>query len=141
MKIISFRAEHLEDIKLQGAQTYLSDWVTRDQGLALEALQSSTAVEDDGTIIAAAGLVPQWKNRAVAWAFLSDTGPHNFMKVHRLVMKAMDESGFKRIELTADCDHPNAHRWAKLMGFRLEADRMEAYLPDGRSCSLYARVR
>ena len=140
MKIIPFKAEHLEEIKLQGAQAYLSDWVTQDQGKALEALRSCSAVDDDGVIIAAAGLVPQWKDRAVAWAFLSDTGPTNFMKIHKAIMREMVDSGFRRIEITADCDHPNAHRWAKLMGFKLEAECMEAYLPDGRSSSLYARI-
>ena len=32
------------------------------------------------------------------------------------------------------------NRWAKLLGFKMEAERMEAYEPDGRSSSLYARI-
>ena len=139
MEVLEFKAEHLKRLKLQDAQLYLSGWVTLEQGRALEAQPSYTAVVN-GVPIAAAGVVPQWQGRAVAWAFLSDIGPRQFVGVHRAVKSFLDGCFIKRIEMTVNCDFPEAHRWAKMLGFSMEAERMVGYSPDGGDCALYARV-
>jgi|TARA_R110000803_G_scaffold53220_4_gene109183 hypothetical protein len=135
-----FQAAHLAAIKLQGAQGYLSDWVTYEQAAALVEHHSSTAITDDGEPVAAAGIIPMWQGRSMVWAFLSDLGPANFMRVHREVKRFLDGCYTQRIEMTVDCDHKEAHRWARMLGFKLEATRMRAYAPDGHDCALYARV-
>ncbi len=139
MEVLDFKAEHLQRLKLQNAQLYLSGWVTLEQGRALENQPSYTAVVD-GIPIAAAGVVPQWQGRAIAWAFLSEIGPRQFVGVHRAVKSFLDGCFIKRIEMTVNCDFPEAHRWAKMLGFSMEAERMVGYAPDGGDCALYARV-
>jgi hypothetical protein len=139
MLVVPFKAEHLEKLKLQDAQMYLSGWVSPEQGQALEAHPSYTAVDND-TPLAAAGVIPQWQGRSIAWAFLSPMGPRQFVGVHRAVKNFLDACYTQRIEMTVDVDFPEAHRWAKMLGFKMEAERMEAYSPDGRACALYARV-
>ena len=139
MKVVPFEASHLQRLALQDAQMYLSNWVTKEQGQALEAHPSYTALVD-GEPVASAGIIPQWQGRAIAWAFLAEMGPQHFVGVHRAVKSFLDVCYTQRIEMTVDCDFPEAHRWAKMLGFTLEAERMEAYSPDGRACALYARV-
>jgi len=76
----------------------------------------------------------------LAWAFIGDIGPSTFLQVHRAVKQFLDECYVDRIEMTVDCDFPQGHRWARLLGFEMEAERMRRYTPDGRDCALYARL-
>jgi hypothetical protein len=139
-EVVPFKAEHLAAIKLQNLQAHLSDWVTLEQGRGLEEYPSYTALVD-GTPIGAAGILYMWQGRAQAWAFLSDTGPANFLKGHRAVKKFLDGCYVQRLEMTVDCEFPEAHRWAKMLGFHMETERMKNYNPDGRDSAMYVRLR
>ena len=139
-EVVPFKAEHLAAIKLQDMQAHLSDWVTLEQGRGLEQFPSYTAFVD-GTAIGAAGILHMWMGRAMAWAFIAKSEPKDFLKGHRVVKKFLDGCYVQRIEMTVDCDFPEAHRWAKMLGFEMECERMKHYSPDGRDCALYAKVR
>ena len=139
-EVIPFKAEHLAFIKLQNLQAHLSDWVSLEQGRGLEEYPSYTAMVD-GEPIGAAGVLWMWKGRGQAWAFISETGPKNFLKGHRAVKKFLDGCHIERLEMTCDCDFPQAHRWAKMLGFHMETERMKQYSPNGRDCSMYVRLR
>ena len=52
----------------------------------------------------------------------------------------LDMHGTRRVEATVDSGFMAAHRLMLMLGFKREG-RMIAYLPDGRDCDLYARVR
>tara|TARA_R110000787_G_scaffold160287_4_gene273992 strand:- start:1341 stop:1763 length:423 start_codon:yes stop_codon:yes gene_type:complete len=139
MNIIPFEAEHVKLIKLQDKQLYLNAFVTMEQAEALEE-HTSYSAEVDGQIIASSGIIPMWHGRGMAWAFLSEMGPRHFMGVHKAIKRALDNCYIQRIEITVDCDFPQAYRWANLLGFTMEAECMRAYTPDGRDCALFARV-
>jgi hypothetical protein len=137
--ILPFQAAHLAQIKLQSSQAYLSEWVTVEQAAALAQHPSYTALDGD-TVLGAGGAIPMWENRAMVWSFLSVTGVHNFFKIHRAVEQFLLSVTARRLELTVDCHVSAAHRWARLLGFQMECERMRAYAPDGHDCALYARV-
>jgi len=137
--VVPFKAEHVAIMRLQDAQASLADWITEDQAKALEPQQSYTALVD-GRPIGSAGIIHQWEGRAIAWAFISDTGPAYFLPFHRAVKDFLDKSKVRRIEMNVNCDFAQAHRWAKLLGFKKEADCMASYNPDGSDCALYARI-
>ena len=63
-----------------------------------------------------------------------------FEASHLERLKLQDAQMYLSNWVTVDVDFPEAHRWAKMLGFKMEAERMEAYAPDGRACSLYARI-
>lgn len=136
---IPFKAEHLTELALQPSQTYLSEYA-QAEGPNLEKHPSYTAIID-GKVMGAAGVIEQWSGRGTAWALIGDTGPKDFISIHRAVLRFLDVCYLKRVELTADCDFPAAHRWARMLGFNLECERMVAYAPSGKDCSLYARIR
>ena len=128
-------------IATQPAQQYLHRIVDvradftelANQGLAWTA-------ENDGKILAIAGVEPQWENRATAFALLSDdSGPH-FPAIHSAVVEFLDNAPYRRIEATVDVGFKQGHRWIKMLGFELEG-YMKAYRPDGADMLLYARVR
>lgn len=139
MKIVPFKAWHLDEIELQGPQMYLRGWLTEDQKQRLEHYPSYTALLD-GKPVAMAGVIETWPGRALAWAYLSEMGPRQFVLVHRSVSRFLEACYTKRVEMTVDCDFPQAHRWAKMLGFKMEAERMVAYTPNGQDCALYARI-
>ena len=135
-----FQYEDLMLLRLQPAQVYLSDWVSEAEGRALEEHPSYTGWVD-GVPIVSAGIVPQWQGRAIAWAYLSQAGAQYMPSVHRAVKRFLDGCYVQRIETSVNCEFEQGHRWARMLGFEMEAECMRAYGADGRDAALYARVR
>jgi hypothetical protein len=142
MKIVPFEAKHLLDVDLQDSQAYLSKWITMEQAKAIEATEwAFTGVNEDGSLMGCAGLISMWQGRAMAWAYISKSAEgRNFIKVHKAVSRFFEACYIKRIEITVDCDFEQGHRWAEMLGFKMEAECMKSYRPDGGDCALYARV-
>lgn len=129
-----------ELLQLQEGQQYMSklrDEVDiqplADQGLAWTGIV-------DGEVIAIGGLVPQWENRAIAWALISKNAGKHFIDIHREAERLFTRSGIRRIEATVDIGFKAGHRWMKMLGFEPEG-YMKAYRPDGADQILYARIR
>lgn len=126
---------------MQPAQEYLTRIVDvrgdftelSDKGLAWTA-------EHDGVVLAVAGVEPQWENRAIAFALLSDDSGTHFPAIHSAVVEFLDNAPYRRIEATVDVGFKQGHRWIKMLGFELEG-YMKAYRPDGADMLLYARIK
>ena len=140
MTLEPFRPEHLLALKLQPAQEYLRslydpsnlDWV---------AAHPSFSGVVDGEIIGCGGILPLWDNRASAWMWLGAQARRHMLSTTRAVLRFLEVQPYRRVEISVDREFGEAHRWARMLGFQLEAGRMRAYRPDGGDCSLYARVR
>lgn len=141
LAIEPFRIEHLDLLVEQPATAYLRPYVAREQLKDLEAEQSFSGFWD-GRMVVASGVRECWQDRGEAWAFLAgDMGRAALLAVHRAVKRYLDVCPFRRVEAVVDCDYRNAHQWVKMLGFRLEAERLRAYRPDGGDCALYALVK
>ena len=97
-----------------------------------------------GQPFACAGIVPQWKGRAIAWSVISkDVSRYNMLWMTRQVLGFFDEVEsrleLRRIEITVIEDFMAGHRWAKMLGFKWEG-AMECYDPEGNTHIMYARV-
>lgn len=140
---MEYKPEHLKGLALQDSQSYLSAWVTPEMANALVEFEgwAFTGMDSNGEILGVAGVIMQWQNRGMAWAYLSDKATGSkFLFVHRAVKRFLSTCYVNRIEMTVDCEFQAAHRWAKMLGFTLEAPMMKSYRPDGGDCALYARV-
>lgn len=103
--------------------------------------RSYTVEREDGVVMLCGGLLEYWNGRAETWAsFNKREVRKDFLAVHHQVEKFLDESGFRRIEAAVVLGFENGHRWVKALGFRLEAPVVRKYLPNGKDCSLYARI-
>lgn len=140
MRVIPYEAEHLAMLDAQDAQRYLSAWVGDEQAKSLEDTPSYTAVHED-RVLCCAGILPIWQGRAVAWAYMDRRAGEHFIALHRRVQQFLDQCYVQRIEAHVDREFEAGHRWARMLGFDMEAERMTAFRPDGGDCSLYARVR
>lgn len=140
MKVIPFRAEHFWAIDVQPAQAYVRSYVTEDTIKQLESQNAFTCVEGD-KLLACFGWVPIYPTRAMLWAFISaSAGPH-FVGMTRIAKRLIDGLAFRRLEMEVDCEFEQGHRWARMLGFTLEAQRLRCLRMDGGDSAIYARVR
>jgi len=140
MIVVVFEREHLRRMVIQQQQQGLEHLLTDDVCAALEGGQSFTALDGD-EVLACAGVVEITQGRAIAWAYISQHVGRRMRGVTRAVKSFLDMAQFRRIEMDVDCEFPQAHRWAKMLGFEMECERRKSFTPDGRDCALYAMVR
>jgi len=140
MKIIPFEPDHFTQLLLQPSQAMLQPTLSDPSyGPSLKAAGPAYSLEVDGAILAAAGFVPQWDNRALVWALISkEVGPH-MVGLTRAVKRALSLHHYRRVETHVASDFAEGHRWARLLGFEREG-RMRAFTPQGDDCDLYARI-
>lgn len=136
LEVVPFRAEHLMRLQQDPPREHP---VTPEEAVALEAEFAFTGLVD-GEPMACAGLVHIWPGRGLLWALLSvHSGPH-MLQIHRAARRLLGVCDVRRIECTVDEGFEPGHRWARMLGFRLEAPRMANYRPCGGDSALYARV-
>lgn len=140
MEVVAYEPEHLERLRLQPAQAYLSGRIGSEYARAMVVDGQSFSALSGDRVIACAGLIPLWAGRAHAWALLAEDAGRDLLAVHRAVGRFLSLSTVRRIETSVYHEFAAAHRWARLLGFRWEG-LMRGYAPDGRDCDLYARVR
>lgn len=140
MIVLPFKKEHLQQMVIQQRQQGLEHLLTDDVYAMLANNQSYTALDGD-EVLACAGVIEVAPGRACAWAYISSDVGSRMKFVTKAVRRFLDASQFRRIEMDVDCDFPQAHRWAKMLGFDMECERRKSFTPDGRDCALYARVR
>lgn len=92
--------------------------------------------------LAAAGIVPLFSHRAVAWALLSPAvGPY-MLTVVRKMRSFLAHDPTPRIEMTVRHDFAQGHRFALALGMQLETpEPLRKYGASGEDEMLYARIR
>jgi len=138
MDVVPFKREHLMNILIQNQQEGFQEMLTPFVMRQLEK-DGFTAI-DDGEILGCAGATELSPNRALVWAYISRNVGSRMIHITRAVKRYLSIAPYRRIEMDVDCDFPEAHRWARMLGFELECERRRAYTPDGKDCALYARV-
>lgn len=136
-----FKAEHIKAMRIQEAQCWVG--MFEESWPVFESLEQhwSNTVLKDGKPILCGGVIEHWSNRGGLWAIVSkDCGPASFITVHRLVSMFINSLPYPRLEFHVDVEFEAGHRWAKALGFDVEAPRLRAYQPNGRDAVLYARV-
>jgi RimJ/RimL family protein N-acetyltransferase len=137
--IVPFQPFHAELIDAQPMQR-IGVGLTREQVVELARDSDAYTMVDDERVIAYAGLLRQWDNRAIAWALLGASANRTMLRVHRAVAAYLARSAVRRIEAHVDVAFEAGHRWIELLGFQREGV-MRQFTPDGRDAVLYARVR
>lgn len=105
------------------------------------ALPHSYSVLHEGVVLLTGGVMPYWDNRGEAWAVFNQDCKKHFLTLHNIAKRFFEICPIKRIEAAVEIDFEPGHRWVKALGFQKEADILRSYTPDGKDCSLYARVK
>jgi hypothetical protein len=140
VEFLPYQPEHMKQLVLQEAQRYMGTWIDDNYANAVANTPAWTCIAD-GKVICCGGFIEMWTGRAMTWALLSFHASKYFLQLHRYVKMRIDTAGYRRIEATVDREFPDGHRWVHMLGFKLEAERLRNYRPDGADCSLYAKVK
>ena len=140
IQVVPYEAEHALALDLQMHQQSTARFITLEYAKSLEGEFSYTVLLD-GSPIAVGGVAKLWENRGFVWSMVDRrAGPH-FMTITRVAKKALELAPYRRIEADTPCGFPQGHRWLRMLGFHVEAERMRAYMPDGADHTLYAKVK
>ncbi|MES2348490.1 MAG: hypothetical protein V4641_13085 [Pseudomonadota bacterium] len=139
MNIVAFCKEHLSMMGTQNGQSGILSAQDDERARGLEQALSFTGMVGD-TVLVCAGVLEMWPGRYVAWAYVAPQAKRYWKSVHKAVKKFLVDLNARRVEMHVDCDFKAAHDWALRLGFKMECERMEKFLPDGRDAALYARV-
>ncbi len=138
--LVPYKAEHLSRLTLQPAQEHLRPYLTEENLKLMEGDDSYTMLED-GVPIFCGGVVELWQNRGVMWCYIGGVSRKGFIGIHNITKQYIDLFPQKRLEFYVDENFENGHRWARALGFHLEAPRMEAFTISGSASSMYALIR
>jgi hypothetical protein len=141
MRLEPLTAAHVAALDPQDAQAHLSAEERLQVSLAQAAHGPSFAALAGELVVAVGGVYTVWPTRGIGWAGLSrHAGPH-MLALTRAVRDWYEALGYLRVEMYAAADHPEAVRWARLLGFHNETPiPMRAFLPEGTDAYLFARV-
>jgi RimJ/RimL family protein N-acetyltransferase len=140
MRIEPFQPQHLKYLSLQPSQIAFSNFFDDEYALSLKDSGPSFTAIDKDEVVACAGIVSQWNNRAIAWALISGMAGRNFVAIHRAVNNFLNLSDVNRIEAYVDANFDAGHRWITMLGFKSEG-LMRQFMPDGNDAVLYARLK
>ena len=133
MILVPARFEHFAEVMLarQAAQ--------KNDGLLDMPKGPSWAALSNRKAVACGGLYPVNLYRSHAWMVFSELSRAEFLFVHRAVTRYL-ENATGRVEFAVRKDFAQGHRWAKMLGFEVEAPLMRRYCADGADAVLYAKV-
>lgn len=140
MNVVPFRTEHLWAIDAQPSQEYVLRHVTPEQISSLEDNNAFTCMHD-GKVLACFGWVEIHPTRASLWALISASSGKHFVAMTRIAKRLVQSLPHKRVEMDVDCGFEQGHRWARILGFTLDAPCLRAYRMDGGDSAIYARIR
>lgn len=141
-RVIPFEPEHFEQLQVQKAQKYFSDYVQnyanygkilKETGLAF------TGITDEG-IVGCSGVVYRNPKVVEAWAVLSILFPKYSFQATKAILKFLKEhQELHRVQIAVNLEFQQGHRWAQMLGFTPEGI-MKKYDEFGNDHMLYAKV-
>lgn len=147
MFVTPFRAEHVYDLEaIQTVQTpdfvLGTEWEPEAM-VELERKGMGYTLIDGKDAVCCAGIFTVWPQRAHAWMLaVSGWGDRVDLKWGlKFTRNLLSTYPAKRIEATVLADWAPGHVLVRHLGFKLEAERLRCYDPEGRDFSLYARIR
>lgn len=141
-EIVKYKKEHIIPMLDQKANIANKELFLSGQMAAVEAADSFTGLLD-GKPVLCGGVFQYWNGRGLLWSVFNEECKSNFVPVFRGIKKFLSEQLkiYNRIEVAIPCDFEAGKRRIKLLGFKLECEKAEKFLPNGQDCALYALVR
>lgn len=141
MEYLPFLAGHLRYLTPQPEQRVEHDALLKCDLSAMERHVSLSAWHNN-VCIGAAGVLPIWPHRAVAWMLLSDSAHRYMLPLTRKVRRVLSALPYARIELTVAAEFEAGHQFARLLGATLETPQpMRMFGINGRDEMQYAILK
>jgi len=138
--VVPFKRNHLQEMVMQDFQAKHENYFDEGVYHTLEG-NFSFSVLDGEEVVACGGALEVSAGRYIAWSYLSNVAKDKMVSLTRHVRRGLALIPYRRMEMDVACDFPEAHRWAKMLGFEMECERRRAFSPDGKDYALYARIK
>jgi hypothetical protein len=140
MHFARMTAEHA--MNLRGLEAIHAGFeITPAMAVDLEEIGGTSAIGDDGEVLAIAGILPQWRGVGLAWAWLGRSWRRHAREITYEVARGLAQSDYHRVEAAVRVEYQRGHDWIKRLGFELETPVARKWGPDGADFSIYVRVR
>lgn len=139
-EVVKFKKSHLDQMEIQPEARHMMSLSFEDL-TRLENDRFSMTGIGDGRVVVCAGVIEHWPGRGEAWFVFDMNSRDYFINIHKCTKRFVELCPVKRIEAVVNCDFEAGHRWVKIFGFQLEAERMKNYGVNGEDCSLYSLVK
>lgn len=140
LNTIPFKAEHARAMRVQPRQAAWRDAVPDAHFKALE-LHASVTIVDGEEVLMCGGSIEVWPGRKVVWALMADGIKHRMLVCARITRRFLNAQFTGRLELDVERDHLEGHRFAQLLGFEKETDRLRSFYTGGLDGTMYVRVK
>lgn len=137
-RVVPFKRWHYEWLAAVPSAEHGSFLPSAEVLSQLEKQNSWTGVVD-GDPIVCAGTLQHWPGRHLAWAYIRSGLLKHMPWITDEVLKNL-ATVKGRVELPVRADFPAGQRWARRLGFEVEAPLMRAYGPDGADYIGYVRM-
>jgi hypothetical protein len=107
----------------------------------LEAIGGKAAVDDNGDVLAIAGIMPRWENVGLAWAWLARGWRKHARRITAEMITGIETAPYHRIEVAVKAGFHRGERWAERLGFELETPLARKWSPDGQDFSIWVKVK
>lgn len=133
---------HLGSIRVQDIQKTEQVILLADEYAEIACKHPSFSMWVGNECLGAAGIVPLFPHRAMAWALLSRNIGGYLLHATRKTRQFLELSSIERIEMTVRADYAAGHRWARLLGMELETpEPLKKHGAHGEDEMLYARIK
>lgn len=142
MRIVRFLPRHLLELRLQPAQGSLSTTIQKPEyGTALALAGPCFTILLDGRPVACAGANEFHPGRAEIWALLSRESRPLMRQMTRAAIGWFEQCSYRRLEINVATDFDAGHRWARMLGFKVEGPEKAAFAPNGDGAIPYVRLK
>lgn len=139
-KLVKFEPWHIEKVEPQPDQSTEKPMLDSKIAEALAAHPSYSLVDGD-KVYGCGGIIEIWDGRASLWALFSRDIGKWLGIARKAALRLVKQSNCRRFEFDVAEGFTAGHRWARTLGFEVEAPLMKAFYPDGRNATLYALVK
>lgn len=133
---------HLSVIDAQDEQKYDQTVLIAPEYAEMAVKYEAYSMWVGNKCVGAAGVIPVFPHRAMAWALLSRHIGPVMRPATKKVQQFLALSPIPRIEMTVRAEFEAGHRWARLIGMALETPvPLRKYGANGEDEMIYARVK
>lgn len=137
-----FKSGHLRFLVPQASQRYDHAVLLQPEYAQIIDANFALSAWSGFVCVAAAGCIPVFPTRAIAWAVLSNDAAPFMLAITRKVRRVMAGLPYQRIEIAVRADFEDGKRFARLIGMKLETpEPMRKHGADGVDEYQYAMVK
>lgn len=123
MIVRPFRVNDLDTYRERAVEIAARPWLSTPGLEALEADPLARTIEIDGQPVCSGGFTDLGNGIALAWAVLTEIDRSTVLAVHRAYHERLAIAPFGMIGTHVAFDFDRAHRWVRLLGFEMDAER------------------